>query len=492
LPAGVLTITVFDATGKPVAERITYINKNTYSLPAEMTVQRWGLSKRARNEVEIALPPNSNANLSIAVTDAAIERDSSDNIISHLLLTGDLKGDVYNPNYYFQNNSDSIAQHLDLVMLTHGWRRFRWNELIAGKFPAIQYPRDSSYLTLSGKLFGISSGRIKRGDNMIMMVKQSDTAKSSMVITDIQPDGSFSSPDYVFFDSLRVYYKPSKGLEGASANFMTNRLAAQSYRGKVFATLFPDTAGSYRHFLLAQEAAELAEKAKGKTLETVTVRARTKTPTQILDEKYASGLFKGSDGYQFDLLNDPFALGSQNIFTYLQGKVAGLQINTNGGTPSLQWRGGAPLLYLDEMSSDPNMLSNMSTSDIAYVKVFRPPFIGFGGGSYGNGSNGAIAIYTRKGGDMKAEPGKGLEGSTVMGYTAIREFYSPNYGSFSPKNDNRDVRTTIYWHPQLIITPTKNKATIVFYNNDVTKAFRVVIEGMTKEGELIHMDQLME
>ncbi len=32
------------------------------------------------------------------------------------------------------------------------------------------------------------------------------------------------------------------------------------------------------------------------------------------------------DGYQFDLVDDPVAMSSLNIFNYLQGKVAGLQV----------------------------------------------------------------------------------------------------------------------------------------------------------------------
>ena len=38
-------------------------------------------------------------------------------------------------------------------------------------------------------------------------------------------------------------------------------------------------------------------------------------------------------------------------------------------------------------------------SDIAYIKVFRPPFMG----SSGSGPSGAIAIYTKKPADLKNE-----------------------------------------------------------------------------------------
>jgi hypothetical protein len=493
LPSGILTITVFDGNWNAVAERITHINNNDYSFPTEMAVQKWGLSKRGRNEIELTIPANIEANLSVSVTDASIETDSSENIFSRLLLTGDLKGHVYRPSYYFKNNSDSLSEQLDLVMMTHGWRRFKWEDVTKGKFPTITYPKDTSYLTLSGKLFGLSPGQLQGGGAVIMMVKERDSA-AKMMMAPVERDGSFNRPDYIFFDSLRIYFQPTKTLSGASVNFMTSRIAALNYKYPNFAgnSLFPDTTGYYRHALLAEEAASILKQWKGKILETVSVTARKKPNVQVLDEKYASGLFKGMDAYQFDVLNDPFALSSQDIFNYLQGKVAGLQISTGGGAPSLQWRGGAPLLYLDEVSTDPAMLSGISVMDIAYIKVFRPPFMGMGG-MYGNGSNGAIAIYTRRGGDVTSKPGTGMSANTVVGYSPVREFYSPNYSTFVRENEQRDVRTTLYWKPQIVLTPKKNKVTLVFYNTDVfSKALRVVVEGMSKEGQLTHFEQLIE
>ena len=92
----------------------------------------------------------------------------------------------------------------------------------------------------------------------------------------------------------------------------------------------------------------------------------------------------------------------------------------------------------------------------------------------------------------KPAPGKGMDNNTVTGYTSIREFYSPNYSSFNTDNDKRDLRTTLYWNPQVITTHENNKVIFSFYNNDVTKSFRVVIEGMTKDGRLAHIENIME
>src|ERR1019366_7511528 len=89
LPTGILTITVFDEHWTPLAERITYINNQEYLFNAEMNVEHWGLNKRARDEISITVPDSLAASFSVAVTDNNIDTDSNDNIISHLLLTGD-------------------------------------------------------------------------------------------------------------------------------------------------------------------------------------------------------------------------------------------------------------------------------------------------------------------------------------------------------------------------------------------------------------------
>ena len=217
-------------------------------------------------------------------------------------------------------------------------------------------------------------------------------------------------------------------------------------------------------------------------LETVTIKRKSKSPVDIMDEKYASGMFQGGDGYQFDVVNDPFAASSINIFSYLQGKVAGLQINTSSNPPTLTWRGGAPGIYLDEMQASADMISTVSVSDIAYIKVLRPPFMGASGGA-----NGAIAIYTRRGGDVAQTPGKGLSKNTVTGYTAIRQFYSPDYATFKEDFDKKDLRTTLYWNPEIMTSPGNNKVRLSFYNNDISESFKIVLQGMTKDGRLANV-----
>jgi len=491
LPSGILTLTLFDANWNAIAERITFINNEDYSFQPQMEVQRWGLSKRKRNEIEIHIPDSlQDANLSIAVTDAAIEKDTTDNIISHFLLSSEIKGRVYNPAYYFSNNSDSVAQHLDLVMLTNGWRRFKWEDVVKGKLPQIKYPRDTSYLFLSGKVFGVAKSQLTGRESIALIAK--DSSGSRMMIMGINPDGTFGDPNLILFDTLKVYYSlKSKFLSQAEAKFMIDRLPAPNYtafsKNFMYSNNLFDTTGVSHHSLLASKALDIANIDRGQVMKTVVIQTIKKSPVKVLDDKYTSGLFKGEDAYQFDLVNDQLASGYPNIFTYLQGRVAGLQVNANAIPPTLSWRGGSPTVYLDEVQTDADMISSVPVSDIAYVKVFRPPFMGGSGGG-----NGAIAIYTRKGNDVAPNSTGGLSSNTVAGYTPIKQFYSPNYDRFDPRNDHLDIRTTLYWNPLLETTQKNKTIKLSFYNNDVTQSFRVVIEGMTKDGLLTHYEQIME
>ena len=491
LPSGIMTITLFDASWNAIAERITFVNNGEFSFQPSVEVKHWGLGKRARNEVEIALPESVNgAQLSVSVTDLSIERDSSNNIISGLLLNGDLKGYIYNPAYYF-TQGENVARDLDLLMLTHGWRRFKWEDVTAGKLPSFTYPKEKGHLALSGKVFGVPKTLLSGKESILVLLKEKDSA-TRMVLMPIQTDASFADPNIIFFDTLKVYYQLKSKLFGsAEARFMTDRLSTPNYKsyskGIINRSFFFDTTGQYYQSMLAAQAWKIRDLERGKLMENITVSAKAKPTEKTLDQKYATGIFSGGDGYQFDMINNTSALGYMNVFQYLQGRVPGLQVQMSGGTTTLGWRGGEPLIYLDQMPVDTDLISTLPVSDIAYIKVFRPPFMGGTGGG-----NGAIAIFTRRGDDVQSTPGKGLSNNTITGYTPVREFYSPNYAQFDKRHESPDLRTTIYWNPFVELTPGKKTVRLSFYNNDVTKAFRVTIEGITREGLLTHYEYIME
>lgn len=494
-PSGILQVTVFSEKWEPLAERIVMINNDNYHFDAKLNTPELNTNFRAKNTFEIQVDDTLLSNLSLSVIDAAIGRQTyADNIYSRILLTGDIKGYVNNPAYYFSNTSDSVAAHLDLVLLTHGWRRYNWSNLARGKKPVLKYPNES-FLSLDAKVFGVSTASPLRSDEELgIFLQQKDSSTQFLQMKKVGPD-KFSIPDIVFYDTASIHYqflKDKKAEQEMSVGFANN-----FYKGvkKIDITNRPvniqiDTSILSRTKFLADRLSRYGSKfsAGGTVLQTVTVKTRVKSKQQELDDKYASGLFKGGDAYSFDLTTEPVS-GSYDIFSYLQGKVAGLQITGTGPNATVSWRGSSTTLYLNEVQGDPSMLSSININDIAYIKVLRPPFMG----SFGGGAGGAIAVYTKKGNDVRPTSGKGLAKTIVTGYSSVKEFYSPNYKDLSASADvTADYRSTLYWNPVILLDPSRKKVRVEFYNNDVTKAYRVVLEGVNEVGKMVRIEKVIQ
>ena len=120
---------------------------------------------------------------------------------------------------------------------------------------------------------------------------------------------------------------------------------------------------------------------------------------ELLNDKYASSLFKSTDGIIFDLENE--TVGAYfNILDWLEGRVAGLQVFVSrAGIRVPVIRGSAASIFVDEMRMDPSYLNFLSVNDIAMIKVIKGPFVG----AIGNGGGGTIAIYTIKADDEEEE-----------------------------------------------------------------------------------------
>lgn len=499
LPSGILTVTVFDSGCMAVAERICFVNNAEYSFEPEAGFASLNFSKRSANMLSVYVPAGIKANLSLSVTDGAIQTDSSDNIISRLLLTSDIRGDVYRAHYYLSDTSETIVNHTDLVMLTHGWRRIKWEELVKSKTPVVKYPNDVEYLTLRGKVFGMTQQDSKTGAVLMLILEKAKDKSRDMEQIVVQPDGAFNMDGKILFDTTKVFYKliaSDLASNTAEVSFNNGLLPATAIeageKDPVYHTT--DTSQDDRSRWFTEQQALQAKMLYDNQLEDVIVKAKTKAVVQILDEKYANGLFAGGDAYQFDVMNDP-ASKTMSVFTYLQGKVAGLQISNAGGgmngQPSLSWRGQSPQLYLDQMAVDGSQLNNLSMSDVAYIKVFRPPFFGGSTGSPG----GAIVVYSKRGGESTI-PGNTRENpipyKIVIGYTGTKDFYMPNYSSLSTRTDADDLRSTLLWKPDLIFDGKITTIRVPFYNNDITTSYRIILEGMDSAGRLTRIEKIVE
>ena len=494
LQTGILQFSLFTNDWIPLEERILFVNNRMHEFNSKINPGIVSLEKRGKNILEILVSDTAAANMSISITDAELSGEEQHTIFSDFLISHQLRGYIHNPAYYLKSDADTITARLDLVMLTNGWRRFDWDKLKAATQPVLKYAPETEFIKLKGKVYGMESGRAG-GPELLNVIMKGKDSSSSVYFIPIQKDGTFDEPLSIFFDTARVYYnfndKNKTGFVGQVqlGNGLLRKEPGSTIRidqMPVF-QVWSDSIGLARMNLFLQEQEKLRRSMATATLEEVVVKAKIKDPIKVLDEKYASGLFSGGDAYSFDLANDNMP-GALNVLSYLQGKVAGLQISGSGAQMSMSWRGGTPSLYLNEMITNVDMVQSIPITDIAYIKVMRPPFFGSGGG----GADGAIAIYTKKGGDVQRnDPNKkGMESTILAGYSKFKEFYNPVYTK-EPAYE-ADTRSTLYWNPYILTNKKTPRFRVEFYNNDFSKKLLVVLEGINSEGRMTRTVRYLE
>jgi hypothetical protein len=202
LPTGLLQFTLFTSDWIPVAERVIFINNRSHEFDVTLTAPLVNLDKRGKNTVEVFVPDTLFTNMSLAITDAALNLPDQHTIFSDVLLTSEIKGKIYNPAYYLSADTGSVAANLDLIMLTNGWRRFDWDKIKAHIGPKIDYPVETSYMKLTGTVLGLKKN--SPGAELNLIVRNKDSS-SRFISVPVAKDGSFAYP-MIFFDTAKLFY----------------------------------------------------------------------------------------------------------------------------------------------------------------------------------------------------------------------------------------------------------------------------------------------
>lgn len=513
-PSGILQLTVFDKNNQPLAERVVFINNKNYRFNANLSVTESSTKKRGKNKIEITVPDTLGSNLSLAVYDASLEQQQTGrNIYTDLLLQGDLKGYVYNADWYFSDTATYAAEYLDLVMQTNGWRRYNWDKIIANQMPVINFARDS-YLNIYGKATNQNQQPVAN-KSVSLMLQTQDSAKQWYMPT-TNKEGLFTQAGLIFYDTAFVFYKPidtEKDLNISMANNF-NGLSAIKFPQKNLPGM-PSVkeeekvtaASTYtQNFITEIKNKNPGFEKEGKLMNEVVVKSNSRKnwkndPLVKMDEKYATGSFRGgATSNSFDLLHDVNAVNAQDIYNYLSGRIPGAKVQfSNVGKTILVpnpngFSGGfvEPIIFINENQQDNDNLRSISIEDIAYVKYFEH--------SYGRVASDqqmipTLAVYLKKDKDYveaaRLKPGN-LAKFYISGYSPLKEFYSPDYSDADANNARADLRTTLLWKPYIITNKENKKTTISFYNNDISNRLIIVLEGMNEEGKLVHIEKTIE
>jgi hypothetical protein len=495
LPSGVLKVTMFNKTNQPLAERLIFVNSGDYEVKTNLILNNLNTAARKKNELIFEIEDTTQGSYSVAITNAefGIESvDGKDNIISRFLLTDNFKGKINNPAYYFEKNDEVHAQNLDLVMLTNGWRRYTWTEIMRNKFPEMNF-KDPNYITIRGIAYEPFDKSVLKDAALMLFARTKDSANDFVNIK-TDKNGNFELARMLFEDTASFFIQKSEGKDKR----VNLKLLSPS-----LATSLSITKQNIPYFNFTKPTANQAEQIakmlgqknenikNAQILESVRVIGKVKTKAQQYEDKYVSGSLGKNAARTLDFLAEPPYSGI-NIFDYLRNKLVGVNISGGPSDYQLNYRNtrsliGGPIqmaLYLDDFPIDPSQVAWMPASQFALVKLYAGgPLVGPGG---------AIALYSNKDPNFIGNKYTDFRKVVIDGFSITKEFYAPDYSVPSVYDNIRDSRTTLYWNPYLTADKKTRQIKVAFFNSDSTKKFRVVIEGFTRDGGLVHLEKIVE
>ena len=486
-PNGIVHFTLFDGQGTPRCERLAFVQNGPTALRVTLVADQPSYGAHAPVQLLVrvadAVGQPVAANLSVAVSDAGLSAldPLAETIASRLLLTSDLVGYIENPGYYFREQSAATAQALDDLLLTQGWRRFVWKDVLAGQALAARFLPEEG-IGLSGQVVSEHGNRPIPNSQLTFL--QTRPAKN---ITTASTDalGRFNFVGFPVLDTAIITLQARRAQGGA--NVLIRPDAGPTPARQLLPALPPLAAAppgvaSFVRRSRQAQAADLdlhPEKAiRSIRLDNVAVTAKR----IAVPKDDPRRLYGATGGTVVDFANNPSAQGGMSVLQLLQGRVAGLTISGNPPNMSVQIRGqGTPLFILDGQRVDVDVISTISSSDIESVEVFKGAEAAIFGGT-----GGAIAIYTKranpnyKGADRPPAPG--IATVKLPGYYPAREFYQPRYNALLT-NPPADPRTsTLYWNPA-VRTNAQGEAELHFFTADGSGTFQAVVEGLSAAGQ---------
>jgi len=506
-PEGIVQFTLFSPDFQPVAERLVYVHHADSYLKINVAADKPDYKRRDKVHLDLQVTdldgrPVTGA-FSLAVTDETkvpYNEANEKTILSNLLLSADLKGYIEQPNYYFTADTTGKVNQLDNLLLTQGWRRFVWKDIMLNTIPPPVY-RVETGVGISGQILA-SGGKPAEGVKVFLLF---DMGSGVLIDTVTNNEGRFSFGNFPFrkgvgYNISLVDPKGNKNLK-IQIDKPNNDLPGINN--------LPDEHADNDNLI------SYVENSRARFVE-LKKDAWLYKPIELKEVDIRELAVKNSTS-----LAGPGNADQVLTFVDLMGCQSDLSKCLVGRINGVQWK---PISYTNSLTTDSHTVTinsgflpysrgyddpmtiivdgiersdglSVMSENVASVEVLR------GGGAsslYGlHGAAGVIVITTKRGdinyeafeserrhpGDANAKQQRGLMKYTFAGYDMRREFYSPDYSNPQTNTLVPDLRSTIYWKPS-IITNTQGKAGVDFFNADGSGNYRVIVEGLAPEGKL--------
>jgi hypothetical protein len=469
LGEGVSHITIFDGDKHPVCERL-YFKRPTKSLQIEAASDQPDYGTRKKVNIALAAKDQSgkqvDADLSMSVyrLDAYQTRESVD-ITSYLWLKSDLRGYIESPGYYLKNNTEESNQAVDNLMLTQGWRRFQWSDVLKSKPASFSFLPEYNGHIVTGKIintqtntpaldivayFGVPGKRV-----------QLFTSKSD-------------SSGHILFNTKDLYGPEEVIVQTDTHRDTTYRIDIQSPFSEQYSkTQLPQ-------FELAEDMKQPLEE-QNVAMQVQNIYAGDKMRRfyeHSLDSTGFYGkpdkVYRLDDYTRFTTMEEVLReyIREVNVFHPRQK----FEIRVIGDKGFLE---GDPLVMLDGIPIfDMNKVMSIDPLKIKRLDVIKDRYF------WGPADAEGILSYASYKGDLA-----GIEldpHAVILDYEGMqlqRVFYSPAYDTESEAASRvPDFRNLLYWAPA-IKTNVHDKNQLSFFTSDEEGKYIGVIQGMAADGE---------
>ncbi len=460
-PEGVVHLALFSHRYEPLAERLVFVNHDDSMI---IKVNREFIAGGENDSVQLDIDVHDvrgnplKSNMSVSVFDAGEVYPglSYGSIRTNLLLTSDLTGNIENPGYYFRGKSDSEGVALDYLMLTQGWRRFSWQEVMNNELPQIEYPIEN-YITVGGRI---------TGDLIKVPLKDCSV---TLTILDEYNDQFYQQSDrqgHFQFDNL-IYYD--------TVNLKIEALRP-SKRKNLLIVLPEEEPEDVVRYYGDNELTTVSERDNRSYRRKKNIEFKEAMQRKEKEESERNMLESIHGDPDYVITSDEIPSGYSNVLEVIKGRVPGVMVTGNSVMirgPSTLYGSTEPLYLIDGVIvSGVGSVLAIPVEDIDRIEILKGPSAAI----YGSrGANGVIAVFTKRGMFMK----KGIIELQMLGYSTPREFYRPKY---EVQGDSQvPGPSAIYWVPEIRTGFTGNTR-ISFNVPENTLRYMVVIEGISYEG----------
>jgi len=480
LPAGINRLILLNASLIPLSERLCFS-----SLPEinRVDIQSDQYAYSTRSPVEITLHNDEHlgemtwSELSLSVINEHANKTTGEpgDMLSWLLVDSELKGKISSPSNYFVDDSLLRSRDkLNLLMLTHGWSRYLWNNLPeADQDEKLQYAEG---ISLTGKVRKAFSKKPVRQGLVTCNIFSDKGYLSDSTFTDSQ--GNFRFPDLYFLDTVAIFLQGYNRRGKRYTEVYVDPLWPDPPQVSPW-TLPEETRFDEFPVRLYQQQYYNERALKEYTL---------KTGSILLEEVTLVGKYKGEyDGLPriYSKPRDSFKVTKddlvyQNVGQFLKAKLGALLY-----APKISFGGESPYLFLlNGIPTDyPDAVMDLSLSQVEVVEFLRHYDVTNVGMFGTRGASGIVSVFTKKGGEAYTDDFvQGTLSSRICGYSSYREFYSPKYTSENLHTEKPDQRITLYWNPH--IRTKGGEAHVSFFTSDDIARYRIVVEGITQSGEI--------